>query len=54
MSFGFGFGDFVTLIQLVEDVRDQFVEAPKEYKALADVWVLTALVDINAALTPLV
>jgi hypothetical protein len=36
MSFGFGFGDFVTLIQLAQAVREQFIEAPKQYKALSD------------------
>jgi hypothetical protein len=36
MSFGFGFGDFVSLIRLIQTVREQFVEAPKQYKTLSD------------------
>jgi hypothetical protein len=36
MSFGFGFGDFVTLIQLIEAVRERFVDAPKQYKTPSD------------------
>jgi hypothetical protein len=36
MSFGFGISDFITVIQLAKDVRDQFVEAPEQYKSISD------------------
>lgn len=42
MSFGFSFGDFVTAWQLVEGVRKGFVEAPKQYAAILDEYVLKA------------
>ncbi|KAI0141720.1 ankyrin repeat-containing domain protein [Xylariaceae sp. FL1272] len=36
MSFGFGVGDFLAVIKLAHQLQKDFVEAPKEYKALAE------------------
>jgi len=34
MSFGFGIGDFITVLQLVNEVRTQYAYAPEEFKEL--------------------
>lgn len=31
MSFGFGVGDFLTVFQLAQKVRGQWIDAPPEY-----------------------
>ncbi|KAL4782320.1 ankyrin repeat-containing domain protein [Aspergillus varians] len=36
MSFGFGVGDFLAIIQLANDLRGRFAQAPTEYKAIAE------------------
>ena len=36
MSFGYSVGDFITLINLVNTVRKQFVDAPDQFKAIFD------------------
>jgi len=36
MSFGFSIGDFITVLQLVNDVRKQFVGAPDQFKDISD------------------
>ena len=40
MRFGFGVGDFITVLQLAKDVRERFVDAPDQFKAISDEWVL--------------
>jgi hypothetical protein len=34
MSFGFGVGDIVALLQLANNTRKQFVDAPSQFKAI--------------------
>lgn len=34
MSFGFGIGDFLAVLRLANDLKDRFVQAPKEYKGI--------------------
>jgi hypothetical protein len=36
MSFGFSIGDFVAVLQLANNVRKQFFNAPREFKAISD------------------
>jgi hypothetical protein len=42
MSFGFGVGDFLAVIQLANKVRRDFVGAPAEYRAIADEYCLSS------------
>ena len=39
MSFGFSIGDFITVLQLANDVRKQFVGAPDQFKDISDEFV---------------
>jgi len=36
MSFGFSIGDFITVLQLANQIRQQFVDAPDQFKAISD------------------
>lgn len=36
MSFGYSVGDFVLLVQLANDLRCRFAQAPREYKAITE------------------
>lgn len=36
MSFGFSVGDFITVIQLANKIRKEFVEAPAQFKAISE------------------
>lgn len=36
MSFGFGVGDFLAVLELISDLRKKFVDAPKEFKDISD------------------
>jgi hypothetical protein len=36
MSFGFGVGDFITVIELANKIRKDFVDAPSQFKAISD------------------
>ena len=36
MSFGFGISDFITILQLANDIRKEFVDAPSQFKAISD------------------
>ncbi len=36
MSFGFSVGDFITVLQLANDVRKRFVHAPDQFKAISE------------------
>jgi hypothetical protein len=36
MSFGFSIGDFITVIELANKVRKEFVHAPSQFKAISD------------------
>jgi len=36
MSFGFSVGDFVAVLQLANDVRKQFVDAPSQFRAISE------------------
>ncbi|KAJ5212611.1 uncharacterized protein N7498_004257 [Penicillium cinerascens] len=36
MSFGFGVGDFLAVLQLANDLRGRFAQAPREYKAITE------------------
>jgi hypothetical protein len=39
MSFGFSVGDFIAAIQLANDIRKEFVDAPGQFKAISDEYV---------------
>jgi hypothetical protein len=39
MSFGFSFGDFVAVLQLANNIRKQFVDAPSQFKAISGEYV---------------
>lgn len=45
MSFGFSVGDFLAAIELANRIRKEFVNAPSQFKAIADEYVLT--IDFN-------
>ena len=36
MSFGFGIGDFITVLTLANKVRKEFADAPKQFNAISD------------------
>jgi hypothetical protein len=36
MSFGFSVGDFIGAIELANKIRKEFVNAPRQFKAVAD------------------
>jgi hypothetical protein len=36
MSFGFGISDFITVLQLANQIRAGFVDAPDQFKAISD------------------
>jgi hypothetical protein len=40
MSFGFSVGDFVTLLQLANKIRKEFADAPSQFKAISDEYVM--------------
>lgn len=40
MSFGFGVGDFLAVLQLANDLGGRFAQAPREYKAIKEEYVL--------------
>ena len=36
MSFGFSVSDFITILQLANNIRERFVDAPEQFKAISD------------------
>jgi hypothetical protein len=36
MSFGFSVGDFVTVLQLAKQIRQRFIDAPGQFKAISE------------------
>jgi hypothetical protein len=36
MSFGFAVGDFITVYQLATKIRQEFVNAPSQFRDIAD------------------
>jgi hypothetical protein len=36
MSFGFSVVDFITVLQLVNQTRQRFVDAPEQFKAISE------------------
>lgn len=36
MSFGYSVGDFITVLQLANNIRKQFVDAPDQFKAISE------------------
>jgi hypothetical protein len=36
MSFGFSVGDFVAVLQLANTIRERFVGAPEQFKAISN------------------
>ena len=36
MSFGFSVGDFIAVVQLANLIRQRFVDAPDQFKAISD------------------
>jgi hypothetical protein len=36
MSFGFSIGDFITVIELANKIRKDFVDVPSQFKAISD------------------
>ena len=43
MSFGYSVGDFIRAVELAQQVRSRFVDAPLQFKAVTDECVTTAL-----------
>jgi hypothetical protein len=35
MSFGFGVGDFLTVLKLANTVRERFKDAPEQFRAIS-------------------
>ena len=42
MSFGFSVGDFITVIELANKIRKEFVDAPSQFKAISDEYAILA------------
>ena len=40
MSFGFSVGDFLAAIQLANKIRKEFADAPSQFKAISDEYVI--------------
>jgi hypothetical protein len=36
MSFGYSVGDFITVPQLANNIRKQFIDAPDQFKAISE------------------
>jgi hypothetical protein len=36
MSFGFSIGDFLTVIELINKIRREFIGAPSQFKNISD------------------
>ena len=51
MSFGFGVGDFLAVLQLAHDLGGRFAQAPTEYKAIREEYVLDLDRRLNYILT---
>jgi peptidoglycan hydrolase CwlO-like protein len=45
MSFGFSVGDFIAVLELANNIRKQFIDAPDQFKAISKEWVVEA--EIN-------
>ena len=43
MSFGFSVSDLVTLLQLANKIRKEFADAPSQFKAISDEYVMLLL-----------
>jgi hypothetical protein len=54
MSFGFGIGDFIAVIEFAEKVRTKFVAAPTQFKAISNEFVthpILQLTDVNCLIS---
>ena len=40
MSFGFSVGDFIAAIELCNKIRREFVDAPSQFKAISDEYIV--------------
>jgi hypothetical protein len=40
MSFGFSVGDFLAAIQLAHKIQKEFADAPSQFKAISDEYVI--------------
>lgn len=40
MSFGFSVGDFIAAIQLANKIRKEFADAPSQFKAITNEYVM--------------
>jgi hypothetical protein len=36
MSFGYGVGDFLKALELANEIRTRFVDAPEQFEAISD------------------
>jgi hypothetical protein len=36
MNFGYSVGDFITILQQANKIRERFVDAPGQFKAISD------------------
>jgi hypothetical protein len=43
MSFGFSIGDFITVIELANRIRKEFVNAPSQFKAISDEYAIQTI-----------
>lgn len=44
MSFGFGVGDFIAVLDKVNELRERFVDAPVQFKAISREYVREILI----------
>jgi hypothetical protein len=40
MSFGFGMGDFIAVLELANKIRKEFADATSQFKAISDEYVM--------------
>jgi hypothetical protein len=48
MSFGFSVGDFIAVIELANKIRKDFVDAPSQFKAISDEYIVLSTFLSNA------
>jgi hypothetical protein len=46
MSFGFSIGDFITVIELANEIRKEFVGAPIQFKNISDKYIPEDTADL--------
>jgi hypothetical protein len=52
MSFGFGVGDFITVLQLADKIRARFVDAPSQLRELSNEYVTSDFSPLPILIVP--